>query len=566
MRKLIHLIIVILTIISTNLNAQIAVNTSGEAANGSAMLDVSSIEKGILIPRMLKIQRDNNISNPIEGLLIYQTDDVPGFYFYDGSDWVVVGNGATTINNLADGKTGGHSVFLGINSGIVDDGSDNWNTGVGEGVLPVNSSGSYNTVVGDRGMQNNTEGSNNTAVGHKALFSNISGSGNIAIGNDAGYNEIGSNKLYIANSNDATPLIYGEFDNDLFRINGTLDINNAFQFPTADGTSSQVLKTNGSGTLSWADDINTGATNINGLSDSKAGGSSVYLGYEAGNVATLSSMSYNTGVGVGVMFSNTTGTSNVALGDYTSYRNTTGSHNTTLGSYSNSTNTTGNGNVAVGCFANNENQTGSNNTIIGFTAGGVEYSSILNRSGCVFIGNGAGQGHTGDNKLIIENSNSSSPLIYGEFDNDKIRINGNFEVSGTIRIEGGSPGANKVLTSDASGNATWETPTTRGVGLDESGLKIIRGTINADGTILSGSGFSVIKNGTGEYAINFLSLFSGAPTVTTGVIYSNDASTTAIGIYVNSLSNSSCMIETFDLLKGGDAEGTGFTFIAIGLQ
>ena len=35
-------------------------------------------------------------------------------------------------------------------------------------------------------------------------------------------------KLYIENSSSNSPLIYGEFNNDLVRINGTLNINNAF--------------------------------------------------------------------------------------------------------------------------------------------------------------------------------------------------------------------------------------------------------------------------------------------------------------------------------------------------
>jgi len=39
-----------------------------------------------------------------------------------------------------------------------------------------------------------------------------------------GYNEAGSNKLYIDNSSTLTPLIYGEFDNDLVTINGDLGI------------------------------------------------------------------------------------------------------------------------------------------------------------------------------------------------------------------------------------------------------------------------------------------------------------------------------------------------------
>lgn len=50
------------------------------------------------------------------------------------------------------------------------------------------------------------------------------GSGNVFLGHNAGYNEMGSNKLYIENSDISTPLIYGEFDNNLLQINGTLKI------------------------------------------------------------------------------------------------------------------------------------------------------------------------------------------------------------------------------------------------------------------------------------------------------------------------------------------------------
>src|SRR3954468_21582003 len=73
----------------------IAVNTSGSAAAGSAMLDVSSTTQGMLIPRMTTTQR-NAISSPATGLLIYQTDGTAGFYFYNGSAWTVLGGGSPT--------------------------------------------------------------------------------------------------------------------------------------------------------------------------------------------------------------------------------------------------------------------------------------------------------------------------------------------------------------------------------------------------------------------------------------------------------------------------------------
>ena len=40
----------------------------------------------------------------------------------------------------------------------------------------------------------------------------------------------------------------------------TLTINDAFSFPTSDGNSNQILQTNGSGTLSWADQPSSGIT------------------------------------------------------------------------------------------------------------------------------------------------------------------------------------------------------------------------------------------------------------------------------------------------------------------
>ena len=80
---------------------------------------------------------------------------------------------------------------------------------------------------------------------------NTTGQRNIYLGYQAGQNATGNDKLYIENSSSNSPLIYGEFNNDLVRINGTLNINNAFSFPTADGTNGQILATNGSGAVTW---------------------------------------------------------------------------------------------------------------------------------------------------------------------------------------------------------------------------------------------------------------------------------------------------------------------------
>src|SRR5690606_27233347 len=58
----------------------------------SAQLEVQSTDKGVLIPRLTESQR-LGISNPANGLLVYQTDASDGSWYYSGelSMWVLLG-------------------------------------------------------------------------------------------------------------------------------------------------------------------------------------------------------------------------------------------------------------------------------------------------------------------------------------------------------------------------------------------------------------------------------------------------------------------------------------------
>ena len=79
----------------------VAVNTTGAAADVSAMLDVNSGNKGVLVPRMDSMHR-TGISAPALGLLVYQTDGTPGFYYYNGSAWTALG---APVNATLQGNT-----------------------------------------------------------------------------------------------------------------------------------------------------------------------------------------------------------------------------------------------------------------------------------------------------------------------------------------------------------------------------------------------------------------------------------------------------------------------------
>ena len=77
----------------------IAINNDGFAPDASAMLDVQSTSKGLLLPRMTAAQR-STIAMPATGLLVYQTDGSPGFYYNAGTsatpNWLQLPSGLTT--------------------------------------------------------------------------------------------------------------------------------------------------------------------------------------------------------------------------------------------------------------------------------------------------------------------------------------------------------------------------------------------------------------------------------------------------------------------------------------
>jgi len=284
-------------------------------------------------------------------------------------------------------------------------------------------------------MDNNQTGIRNTSIGTFAGMSSV-GNYNVFLGYYAGGNETGSNKLYIENSiaDSDNALIYGEFDTNRLRVNGTLQIanpaNTGYAFPLADGTAGQALRTDGNGQISFFTPI-VGATKIDELIDGKTNSSSVFLGTNAG--INISSGTSNVGVGVLSLNALTTGmrntamgygslrlsaysTDNLAVGSQALWVNTTGSYNTASGSYALWSNTIGNHNTATGhqalftftgsnntavgdsALRGNAGSTGSNNTAVGYQALYQSTSGNYN----VAIGHAAlANNTTGSNNVAI---------------------------------------------------------------------------------------------------------------------------------------------------------------------
>ncbi|MCF8234642.1 MAG: hypothetical protein K9G67_06710 [Bacteroidales bacterium] len=76
---------------SDSLAQGISVNIDGSSPDASAMLDVQSTEKGVLVPRMSSSER-TGISNPATGLLVYD-NETRSFWFFNGNGWQEIKKG-----------------------------------------------------------------------------------------------------------------------------------------------------------------------------------------------------------------------------------------------------------------------------------------------------------------------------------------------------------------------------------------------------------------------------------------------------------------------------------------
>jgi sugar lactone lactonase YvrE len=88
--------------------------------DASAKVQVSGSAQGMLTPRLSLAQRDA-IVNPATGLLVYQTDGTPGFFYYNGSAWTGL-TGGIANGSGASSTYGWASTFAGNGSQGFSDG------------------------------------------------------------------------------------------------------------------------------------------------------------------------------------------------------------------------------------------------------------------------------------------------------------------------------------------------------------------------------------------------------------------------------------------------------------
>ncbi len=403
--------------------------------NSSAILELKATDQGFLMTRVALTGTNDvtTISSPVTGLLVYNTATAgtgatavtPGFYYWDGSQWVrllntqsdawkLLGNAGTDpavnflgttdnqplvirTNNVEHFRfttkgqleilNTGNSVFIGEGAGANDDLVDNRNVFIGYQAGLNNTSGRGNTISGYQALRSNTSGGSNVALGPRTLYSNTTGMHNIAIGDAALYSNstrsysiaIGYAALY--NNNGFSNIAIGD---------QALYSNTTGQANIAIGSKSLYANNKGSSNI---------AIGKRSLEANTTGNQNIAIG--GGTLTNNTTGRRNVAVGALSLEFNETGDDNIAQGFYALHLNTSGEQNMAIGVSTLEFNTTGNLNVAVGAYTLQSNGTGSYNTAVGANAYNTNpVTTNFNNSTAI----GYRANITGDNQIHLGNT------------------------------------------------------------------------------------------------------------------------------------------------------------------
>jgi len=357
MRKLLFVILSLGVVLSASAQ-NVGINSDGSNPDASSMLDIKSIDKGLLVPRMTTLQRAA-IAAPADGLLVFDLT-TSTFWYYDnaGTAWEELSATSSNSDNQ-DLVLAGNTLSLTNDASTVDLS------------VYVNTDNQILTI-------NNTTGDLSIGGGNTVEIKTI------------------------ADSDDDTKIQVEE---------------------TADD---DIIRFDVAGTETWRMVGDRLEPLLN---------RSVFIGKDAGlsNVGDW----FNTYVGMNTGRLGVTAYGNVAMGQWSLERNVSGAFNTVMGAYA-GRNIGGDNNVAIGREAGYYNFTGDRN---------------------VFIGYGAGAADNTSDKLYIENSSSASPLIYGDFATNILRVNGTLQVSDPATTGYAFPTVDgnlgQVLASNGAGAAQW---------------------------------------------------------------------------------------------------------------
>ena len=408
MKKIIRLLIVsfLFPLLS---QAQVGINIASPEA--SAMLDITSTTKGLLIPRIALTSMGDatTIPAPATSLLVYNTGTAglttKGFYYNSGTSIAPIWTNISTSGNVWS-KTGNAGTLPGTNFlGTIDNqdfcigtfGSV-YNIFTKKGQISCGNAGTqYSLLIGE-GAGNSSlasTGGSVTFIGYRAGYKNLLSSrsaafGYLAMGNWAGTGggdeiAIGYNTLSSTTS-----------------AQGNVAIGSNVLFGNQSGFNHIAIGSNSS--LSTTTGYYSVSVGVESLQYQTTGYYNTAAGYQSltGTLATKLTGHTNCALGYQSLKGMTTGYYNIGIGTMSASGITTGQHNIAIGSSALLNNKTGLSNIAIG-FEAGKAVTGSNNIIVGY-----RNADLATGSNNIFIGNDTDAPITaGSNQLNIGN------LIFG---------------------------------------------------------------------------------------------------------------------------------------------------------
>ena len=434
----------------TGLSAQVGIGTANP--DPSAILHIQSTNKGVLLPKvdLQNLTDKYTVSNPKEGLLVYneryddQNNLRKGFYIWDnekwdkvenqsdidevmdgiderlkeledgsgsGSGWSLDGNNFDNVNNANAkflGTTTWHSLFLRADDKQIAEFDPHGGIALGfntkadwAGVAIRNSA----SITADEAVaigKSAKSGSRSISLGNGALATSDE-----AIGLGFNANSSGSKATAIGHSAKAS-------------ANQSVAVG---QLASASGSSSFAIGSNAQATQNVAFAIGDGARATSN---------------EAFAIGTNASSSSDQGMAIGVGATTKNQQNALAIGV-----NSEASGNNSM-AIGHSSNVSGQYAAAIGynSEATQQNATalGSNAKANAQNATAIGYESTASTAYAIVLGNNTAASNWNGSKIGIGTSNPTAKL----------------HVNGSLRIVDGNQGANKVLTSDANGNASWK--------------------------------------------------------------------------------------------------------------
>ncbi|MBI4648676.1 MAG: hypothetical protein HY738_19350 [Bacteroidia bacterium] len=365
MKKLLLLSLISIWGFDMSLSAQNIAITDDDSytAHASAMLDVKSLTKGLLIPRLTTAQR-TAIASPAIGLLVFDTS-IGSFYFYNGTGWVNL-----TYGNPSNiWSQSGSNVYLTNNT---------YHVGVGTSA-PVGKL----EVKGDVPLTSNVPLFEVLNSNGDTVFAVYSQGVRVYVADDPAVKAAGSRSGFAVGGFSMTKGLTNEYlrvtpdsvriyiEEDVVKASGSRGGFAVGGFSLTKGTyTDDYMFVADDSTRVWTDgaggfEIRDLATGSQGYMDLNP--NNYFIGHLAGD--SIVSGEQNLFLGYKAGRNTTVGWNNIFIGTESGYKNTAGGTNIFFGRRAGYNSEIGNGNLFIGYEAGTAFNGNNVNTLIGYSCG-----------------------------------------------------------------------------------------------------------------------------------------------------------------------------------------------------